>query len=141
MKFLLFILFISLNYGNSNYREDNKFSHNQQLSMTVHHLKGVTIPSYSYTNKFKYTFKKNIIADLNIHSGYFINTYSHIWNSKTFSRPSITMDAGINYYPFNNGIFNIEGRTFHDQFGNNNQIISLGVLGFQIKNIYNSKSY
>ena len=82
IKHIIFILFIELSLGNTNSDNflNNKFSHKQQLSMGIHHLQGIPISSYFYSNKFKYTFHESIITDLNIHGRYIINPYSNKWN-------------------------------------------------------------
>ena len=143
IKHIRILLLIGLIWSNSKIDsiKTKKLSHKQYMSMGLHYFNGMSISSYSYNNKFKYHFYQNLIADINISGNYIMNPYYTMWKSEIFNKGFIAIDAGISYYPFNNGIFNLDARTYHDQLSRNQQTINIEIFGIPIKNIYNSASY
>tara|TARA_B100001245_G_C22490812_1_gene249402 strand:- start:229 stop:381 length:153 start_codon:yes stop_codon:yes gene_type:complete len=40
--------------------------------------------------------------------------YADLWGSDILGRPHVGVDAGLKYFPMNNGIIDIEARTHHN---------------------------
>ena len=94
----------------------------------------------SYTNTFTYHFREDLIVDANVHLFNVMGAYSDLWGEDIHSPLNMAFDAGVRYYPANNGIFNVDARTHHSQFFNG-QYVDLKILGFTVKRLYTSENY
>ena len=68
----------------------------------------------SYTNKFTFQIREDLIAGAKVNWFYLMGPYADLWGSDILGRPHVGVDAGLKYFPMNNGIIDIEARTHHN---------------------------
>ena len=124
------------------YDEDQvkRFKHKQMLSMSLALKRGSPLSLYSYSNIFSYQIREDLVADMKIKGRFSSSASNPLLVNERYLSPHIAMDAGIRYSPLNNGLFDFNIRTFHDQWWSG-QSVYLSFLGVPIKRLYKSKSF
>ncbi len=125
---------------NDHEETDGRFNHRQMFSAMFSIHKGAPVTMYSYTNIFSYDVREDLVADVKVHGRFLNSAYHDTWGGGIYGQPHLAMDAGIKYSPMNNGLFDIQARTFHDEWWSG-QSIYLSFLGIPIKRLYKSKSF
>ena len=120
--------------------DDHRFKHQQRLSSSFMLSRRLPMSINSYTNTFTYHFREDLIVDANVHLFNVMGAYSDLWGKDIQSPLNMGFDAGVRYYPANNGIFNVDARTHHSPFFNG-QYVDLKILGFTVKRLYKSENY
>ena len=121
--------------------DDLRFKHQQSLSTRFMLSRGLPMSINSYTNTFTYHFREDLIVDANVHLFNVMGAYSDLWGEDIQSPlNNMAFDAGVRYYPANNGIFNVDARSHHSPFFNG-QYVDLKILGFTVKRLYTSENY
>ena len=120
--------------------QNGRLKHWQRLSMSLSLKRGSPLSLYSYTNIFNYKVREDLVADVKIHGRFSNSIYQPSLSGGKYLSPHLAMDAGIKYSPFNNGVFDLHIRTFHDQWWSG-QSAYLSFLGIPIKRLYKSKSF
>ena len=121
-----------LNHG---FDKDKTYRFEQTFKMGLSNLNGYPLSFYSYTNGFSFQLIEGLIGDANLHGTYIPFSYS---STSIPSKFYLSFDSGLKYYPMNNGVFNVEARTYHGPFGSG-QTLDIDILGFTIKRLYQSK--
>jgi len=120
--------------------DDLRFKHQQSFSSSFMFSQGMPMSINSYTNTITYHFREDLIVDANVHLFNVMGAYSDLWGKDIHSPLNMAFDAGVRYYPANNGIFNVDARTHHSPFFNG-QYVDLKILGFTVKRLYTSENY
>ena len=120
--------------------QDERFKHKQMLSMSISLNRGSPLSIYSYSNIFSYQIREDLVADMKIKGRFSNSANNPFLVNERYLSPHIAMDAGIRYSPLNNGLFDFNIRTFHDQWWSG-QSVYLSFLGVPIKRLYKSKSF
>jgi len=127
---------IAYNEGQTN----DRFKHNQLFSASFSFYRGAPLSTYSFTNIFSYDIREDLLADVKIHGRFFTGAYNDLWGRDIYNEPHMAMDAGLKYSPLNNGLIDINARTYHHPSWSG-QSIYLAILGIRIKRLYSSKSF
>jgi hypothetical protein len=115
---------------------DSRFNHRQQFSMGFAVYEKSPLSYNAYTNILTYQIREDLVADAKLRLFNIAGPYSDIWGS---SGLQTSVDAGLRYFPMNNGLFDIEARTYHTP-GFNGQYVYLNFLGMRIKRLYKVES-
>ena len=115
---------------------DSRFDHRQKFSMGFAVYDRRPLSYNAYTNILTYQIREDLIADAKLGLFNISGPYSDIWGS---SELQTSVDVGLRYFPMNNGLFDIEARTYHTP-GFNGQYVYLNLLGVRIKRLYKVES-
>ena len=117
-----------------------RLKHQQSFSSSFMFSQGLPMSINSYTNTITYHFREDLIVDANVHLFNVMGAYTDLWGNDVSRQLNTAFDAGVHYYPMNNGIFDVEARTHHSPFFNG-QYVNLNILGFTVKRLYKSENY
>jgi len=120
--------------------DNSRFKHQQNISSKFMFSRGLPMSINSYTNTFTYHFREDLSVDANVHLFNVMGAYSDLWGEDIHSPLNMAFDAGVRYYPANNGILNVDARTHHSPFYNG-QYVDLNILGFTVKRLYKSENH
>ena len=123
------------------FRNPNGLERTQCFSISMGFHQGSPIRVASYNNGLHYKIRANLIADANFsifnERG---SLYSDIYGTELINEINSSLDAGLRYYPFNNGLFNIDVRSYHSG-SSHGQSIDLDFLGITLKRFYQKGNY
>ena len=119
--------------------ESKKLDYRQEYSINLGQYLGSQPQTFGHHQDFYYIIKENLIVDTNIPE-FMLNSssaYSQKYGKNLIGRINGSYDIGLCYYPLDNGIFNLDARTYNDYRGmSEGQSLGVGIFGFTIFNFY-----
>lgn len=135
----------SINNKNSQIKKNRlivdrkQLEYRQKYSINIGQYLEFQPQAFGYHRDFYYRIKENLVIDTNIPE-FMLNSgsaYSQKYGKDLIVRINGSYDTGLRYYPLDNGIFNLDVRTYNDFRGmSRGQSLGIGVFGITIFNYY-----